>query len=812
MARASVDAGSVASFEDIAASSQDLARRPSQAKPDSDDSAPPKVLYVLQYLIDGKVVDTHKSDKPFDGPSDNPNAAQDGKKKPIIEILTKVKSSESRIYHYHHGRRPPPVYSDEEYDSDSGSTNKSRETKMIIHSAPLKGALRAVVGYWPGVNFMAERVVIHAPYAVLVHHRAALARFRDAQPASHSPEQVVETSMHIDVLLGFLADTLSPKIREEELRHEKDQPCATFDWLWLLYRPGEVVYVKSNGIWSPHITSRVRLDGADQERHPDDRKPWAIESWNLGFDDGRIQRNATTTYIDEYSGEQAISSLPIIPATLFPKALPGEMPEGEAMDDKQIRLGKLYWDLVKRPTYKEYVGELVDANGPRGRVSSRVVVDAEGLQRFGDKGPRALRYTEYPTYLPPPPGYRRGGGRYPRQRGGMGRRQRSVSPGRRVPQDLLPSFEPRCGCPECAWEATSSAGKPGKFSGFEDLDPVLDAPPQSDLYYLALQKDIPAFILAERRWGYVRVEYLTDVKPDREAFKYLVLDDEVKQTVRTLIGKFANDGGTLSPWPRDLIKNKGEGRIFLLHGSPGVGKTATCEAAAEIAQRPLLCLKSGDLGPPIADCISENLDHFLQLGERYGALVLLDEADVYLESRKTSNISRNSLVSIFLRALEYYKGVLFLTTNRVASFDSAFTSRIHVALHYRRLNNADRATIWETSFDRLERDSDARVHVSLAAREFARESREVLTLRLNGRQIKNALQVAVALAESEAADADEEGRIVVSDRHIRSVIKMNQGFKDFTRGRGPVDDSDEEDAGSRGDDEGAAFSGDEGDD
>lgn len=169
-------------------------------------------------------------------------------------------------------------------------------------------------------------------------------------------------------------------------------------------------------------------------------------------------------------------------------------------------------------------------------------------------------------------------------------------------------------------------------------------------------------------------------------------------------------------------------------------------------------------------------------------------------------------MSIFLRALEYYKGVLFLTTNRVASFDSAFTSRIHVALHYRHLNDADRATIWETSFDRLERDSGGArvpVQVSLAAREFARESREVLSLRLNGRQIKNALQVAVALAESEADDdgGDSGRRVVVSDRHIRSVIKMNQGFKDFTKRRGSADDGGEEDDASFGDDESAAFSG-----
>lgn len=432
---------------------------------------------------------------------------------PVIEILTKIKSSGGRVYHYRPVRHgfpppppPPPQYGDEEYDSDSGGTSRRGTTKMIIHSRLLKGALRAVVGYWPGVDFMAERVVIRAPYAVLIHHRAALAHFRDAQPASHSPEQVAETAMHIDVLLGFLADTLGPKIREEEQRHARDQPCATFDWLWLLYRPGEVVYVKSNSVWNPYITSRVQLDGADQERHPDSKKPWAIEYWNLGFDNGRIQRNAKTTYIDEYSGEQAISSLSVIPAALFPKALPGEVPDGngaaETMDEKQVRLGKLYWELVKSPTYKEYVGELVDANGPRGRLSSRVVVDAEGFERFSNKGPRALRYHDNSSYmLPPPPMYGPGGRRLPGQRGGRGRRQRSVSPGRRAPQDLLPSFEAQCGCPKCVWDAASSPGKPGRFAGFEDLDPVLDEAPQNDLYYLVLQKDIPAFILSERRWG-----------------------------------------------------------------------------------------------------------------------------------------------------------------------------------------------------------------------------------------------------------------------------------------------------------------------
>ena len=60
--------------------------------------------------------------------------------------------------------------------------------------------------------------------------------------------------------------------------------------------------------------------------------------------------------------------------------------------------------------------------------------------------------------------------------------------------------------------------------------------------------------------------------------------------------------------------------------------------------------------------------------------MLLDEADVFLAKRKTEDIERNSIVSVFLRIMEYYKGLLFLTTNRVGTFDEAFKSRVHISL------------------------------------------------------------------------------------------------------------------------------------
>jgi hypothetical protein len=173
-------------------------------------------------------------------------------------------------------------------------------------------------------------------------------------------------------------------------------------------------------------------------------------------------------------------------------------------------------------------------------------------------------------------------------------------------------------------------------------------------------------------------------------------------------------------------------------------------------------------------------------------MVLLDEADVYLESRRAKDIARNGLVSVFLRALEYYRGVLFLTTNRVQTFDAAFTSRIHVALHYGTLTDTDRERIWMNGFERLERDAAGRVHVAVAAREYAWQGADVRALRWNSREIRNALQTAVALAESEAVE-DGADVVLVTEKHLRNVVHMSSGFKNFLqrhRRRVRDDDSD----------------------
>jgi len=59
--------------------------------------------------------------------------------------------------------------------------------------------------------------------------------------------------------------------------------------------------------------------------------------------------------------------------------------------------------------------------------------------------------------------------------------------------------------------------------------------------------------------------------------------------------------------------------------------------------------------------------NILERNNRWDAVLLLDEADVFLEARSAHDLERYKLVSIFLRLLEYYEGILFLTTSTLLS-------------------------------------------------------------------------------------------------------------------------------------------------
>ncbi|KAI1662236.1 hypothetical protein F4813DRAFT_384948 [Daldinia decipiens] len=151
----------------------------------------------------------------------------------------------------------------------------------------------------------------------------------------------------------------------------------------------------------------------------------------------------------------------------------------------------------------------------------------------------------------------------------------------------------------------------------------------------------------------------------------------------------------------------------------------------------------------------EQLDIVRGKANRWGCILLLDEADIFLASRIRDDFTRNGLVA------EYYAGILFLTTNRIGDFDEAFISWIHMSLYYPPLDEIATNRIFKLNFD-LIRDrykengrpidiDDSGIYSFVT--KFWVENQQA---RWNGRQIRNACQTALALlSEFEALPKDK---------------------------------------------------------
>jgi SpoVK/Ycf46/Vps4 family AAA+-type ATPase len=136
--------------------------------------------------------------------------------------------------------------------------------------------------------------------------------------------------------------------------------------------------------------------------------------------------------------------------------------------------------------------------------------------------------------------------------------------------------------------------------------------------------------------------------------------------------------------------------------------------------------------------LETTLRDILEVASVWDSVILIDEADIFLEKRSDNDIKRNALVGVFLRLLEYHQGILFLTTNRVKSFDEAFHSRISVALNYPSLDLESRIAVWKNLLEAAGEVENPLLDINVLAASS-----------LNGRQIRTMIRLAQSLASSE---------------------------------------------------------------
>lgn len=168
----------------------------------------------------------------------------------------------------------------------------------------------------------------------------------------------------------------------------------------------------------------------------------------------------------------------------------------------------------------------------------------------------------------------------------------------------------------------------------------------------------------------------SDIKPyeyDETIWDKLVLPDRDLDFIHILLSSTVVNIS-------DIVKGKARGIIVVCSGPPGLGKTLSAEASSEAFKRPFYSVQCSQLGINPEE-LEKNLTLALTRASRWQAILLLDEADVYVR-RRGDDITQNAIVGVFLRVLEYYRGVLFMTTNLGEDIDDAILSRATAHLRY----------------------------------------------------------------------------------------------------------------------------------
>jgi len=308
----------------------------------SKTTPPTKILYrYLHKDSEGDIIDKRESPYPIEFQADD--SATGLSDQTVLEILTtRISKSQS--------------------DKSAGGSGKlDANTVMKIHSIYLINALREVIKYYPSLSLRAEPVTISEPYRPLVHYMTELEEYKTNHPPGHDDNCKDITNSHIDILLGFLDHTLGKQLRQERERHRQPTPVVTFEFLWLLFKPGQDVYFQDpdDNTWSGRVVAELEGGVLGPNASP---KPYQIHSWNVRSLEGKVQPTRGCTQIDIFDGEKDITSLAV-----FPKHFHSEDAKLEA---RLVERGKKYW-IMCRLSYKEYRGTTVTVPAARYNTSDR---------------------------------------------------------------------------------------------------------------------------------------------------------------------------------------------------------------------------------------------------------------------------------------------------------------------------------------------------------------------------------------------------------------------------------------------------------
>ena len=275
---------------------------------------------------------------------------------------------------------------------------------------------------------------------------------------------------------------------------------------------------------------------------------------------------------------------------------------------------------------------------------------------------------------------------------------------------------------------------------------------RKELDYVSKEKffsvlgSVSVYHIKQHRYISIEFDCLEPIKFNENCYEELVMDEKYKRFL-----SLATNNVKVRELQLDSIKGKGNSLLFVLSGPPGVGKTMTAEALSEKNHVPLITVSFGTLGVD-PSTVESALNQYMKIAKYWNAILLFDEADVFLGERKVSSyVSRNAIVGVFLQALEYHQGIVFLTTNRDTSLDSAILSRAVLKIEYPYLTFNQSLFIWKTMLTKVISTNQVDDIIIKLQENNASTSRHIQ----NGREIRNIIYMAMIFAQGKDLTYDD---------------------------------------------------------
>ena len=592
---------------------------------------------------------------------------------------------------------------------------------MDIKSKPLREALAKIMDGVKGVSLVEETAVVD-PNMLFLYLEESRQYMKDQKQLSKTEKKrkakkvAATKAAHLKVLVKYLdtdyaetKKTLYPLLQSNMI---------TFEYLWALFKPNTIVYTSTYG--NQDEPRAFKVEYATKEYSFMRGEWYCIEGRYLEYDGKSFGMGGMEVNVESFKGARKITSLACYPLKYHR--------ETDTIRTDLIERGRKFVAL-KGMNYRFHRGmaffkkkrSVIKVN-----INGRVMIDPAIHRRINPNYPISTVRPKDPDILDSDDDD---------YGGDCGCCFSSEDDSGQKDWGRLDSDTPQYKYKVVRNEKDKPVTVPvevdedGNVIESEKIDQVYDPANRefSEEELLIASPVVLGFAFSEKMWLEFSISGIKDIEWNEKAFESLVLPENQKSIVKALVESHTFNAAQSID---DVIQGKGKGLVSVLHGPPGTGKTLTAEGIAELLKRPLYMVSVGELGLD-SRTLETELNKILDIAHSWGAVLLLDEADIFLEKRTIQDIHRNALVSIFLRLLEYFQGILFLTTNRVETFDDAFQSRIHVALRYGELTPKAKRSVWKLFLERV------REKEGLQIQEFTEDDFDALSRRnLNGRQVR----------------------------------------------------------------------------